>query len=162
MISLIKIGTFNTCSIVNHNLFFRFNDDPTLRGGMSVTERVAEIAVNTFVVGFGVISFLAFPELTLIGFIAGHTFRHLVREGTGELWHTFTSVDLISKSIIGLFAFISWPYLYLMTPVLIGSYLGWSANERCTTDNSYLHIPAPAPIPLPTLTPIPIPVPTDT
>lgn len=131
----------NVIDEVGYQIFPRFNGDRESRKDMNLQMRIVEIAVNCFIGLSGVISFLAFPELTIAGFIVGHIFRDHIRQSMADLFNTFLKVDLISKFILGLFTFVSWPYLYLLSPVIIGSYIGWETNDQHDCREWYLFPP---------------------
>ncbi len=132
----VKDATVSTIKFLDNHLTPRFNYDNLNR---TTAQKVIDVAACTFVMFAGVVSFIAFPQLTLAGFVLGHIFRHQLREGVAGLWNTFQKVNIVAKAIILVVAFASWPYLYLAVPPIIGCYVGWQTSDRSADDNYFLH-----------------------
>ncbi len=134
----IKDATASTVKFLDHHLTPRFH---SYHDNLNSTtaQKVADIAACTFVMLAGVVSFVAFPQLTLAGSVLGLVFRNQLRDGVAALWNTFQKVNIVAKAIILVVAFASWPYLYLAVPPIIGCYVGWQALDRSADDNHFLH-----------------------
>jgi hypothetical protein len=130
----------STVKSLDHHLTPRFHDyNDNLN--KTTQDKIVDVAACTFVLLAGVVSFLAFPQLTLAGFALGHVFRHTIRREIAGLCNTFLKVNLVAKAILGVAAFASWPYLYLAVPPLVGCYISWQANDRSANDNSFFSPP---------------------
>ncbi len=90
----VKDATVSTIKFLDNHLTPRFNYDNLNR---TTAQKVIDVAACTFVMFAGVVSFIAFPQLTLAGFVFGHIFRHQLREGSQDFGIPFRRSTLSPK-----------------------------------------------------------------
>jgi len=110
---------------------------PQFNPNHTAVRKTCYMAGNIFILGAGSISFLAFPQYTLVGFVAGAAMKDKVRHVIVTNWKIMKTVSLVCKAVLFLFAFVSWPYLYLGLPIFIGSFMAFHAISNRNGTKSY-------------------------
>ena len=72
-----------------------------------------------------------------MSFIAGAAMKDGVRHVIITNWNMLKTVSVVCKAVLLFFAFVSWPYLYLVLPIFIGSFTAFHAISNPDGKNSY-------------------------
>jgi len=99
------------------------------------TEQKVWEVFKTVVATIGLaLSFVVFPELTVIGFCAGIFFSDPIRELASRIAGIWEKVNFPLKAIGFIGAGLQWPILILAVPYLLGSYISWQVFDRNASD----------------------------
>ncbi|MCB1148982.1 MAG: hypothetical protein KDK48_02360 [Chlamydiia bacterium] len=100
----------------------------------SLWERVGEIALNVLVLGGLFFSLSIFPELSVIGFVAGLYYSDEVRELSNRVYTVIRSLNLFYWIELLAMGVVAGPMMIIGLPIYLGSYMWWSVDTQSNAD----------------------------